>query len=207
MVATPVETDPGSDDDPRIARSRARLLAAATELLVESGPAAVTVDAIAERSGVAKSTLYRHWSSRAELMLDVMRHNVPVVPPPDLSGGFESALRSLLRGVAAGLASHDWARILPALIALKHDDDEIGELVEADLDARVAELTQVLELGVAEGRPLARLEPRFVVNLLVGPLVFAAINDDTEHVVALADEIVDRFVRSCPPTPDQNGTP
>ncbi|MDO9175716.1 MAG: helix-turn-helix domain-containing protein, partial [Actinomycetota bacterium] len=62
-------------------RSRACLLAAATELLVETGVRGVTVDAVAERSGVAKSTLYRHWGSVQELLVDVMRANVPEPEP------------------------------------------------------------------------------------------------------------------------------
>ena len=50
--------------DPRVARSRTAVLDAATHLLVTGGPAAVTVDAVVAESGVAKSTIYRHWRSR-----------------------------------------------------------------------------------------------------------------------------------------------
>ena len=59
---------PDGGMDPRVARSRASLLEAATDLLVDGGPRAVTVDAVSERSGVAKSTLYRHFPSRDDLV-------------------------------------------------------------------------------------------------------------------------------------------
>ena len=72
---------PAPPCDPRVARSRAKLLAAATEILIETGPSSVTVDAVAERSGVAKSTLYRHWESRSALLVDVLRTHRPAWEP------------------------------------------------------------------------------------------------------------------------------
>ena len=63
--------------DARVARSRAAVLRAATDLLVEGGPSAVTIDAIVVRSGVAKSTIYRHWASRDDVLLDVMESCAP----------------------------------------------------------------------------------------------------------------------------------
>ena len=61
----------------------------------------------AERSGVAKSTLYRHWSSVPELLIDVMRANVPPPVSIDLGAGFEAALRS-----SCNLTGQDHARLL-----------------------------------------------------------------------------------------------
>src|SRR5690606_191899 len=63
-TAPPSTPDRGADEAPldaRVARSRATVLRTATDLLVEGGPSAVTIDAIVARSGVAKSTIYRHW--------------------------------------------------------------------------------------------------------------------------------------------------
>ena len=68
---------------PACARSRAAVVRAATDLLVEGGPSAVTIDAIVARSGVAKSTIYRHWASRDDVLLDVIESCAPVLPRPD----------------------------------------------------------------------------------------------------------------------------
>ena len=56
--------------DRRIQRSRERVLEAAQELLAQSGVGGFTVDEVARRSGVAKTTIYRHWPSREALVLD-----------------------------------------------------------------------------------------------------------------------------------------
>src|SRR5919198_1676494 len=58
------------DVDPRVRHSKEVVMATTYELLSEEGLAGVTVDAVARRSGVAKTTIYRHWPSREALLLD-----------------------------------------------------------------------------------------------------------------------------------------
>ena len=63
-----VGRDGRSDGDPRPARSRARLLDAATALLRSGGPSAVTIDAVTRSANVARATLYRHFPSANDLL-------------------------------------------------------------------------------------------------------------------------------------------
>src|SRR4051794_14143427 len=114
--------------DPRVARSRAAVIDAATELLVESGPSAVTIDAIVARSGVAKSTIYRHWGSRDDVLLDVMEVCAPDLTPPDPDLGVEAGLREITHRIAAIFNDPEWARVLPALLALKTHAHGIADL-------------------------------------------------------------------------------
>ena len=193
MPTTPPLT--GHELDPRIARSRTKMLAAATELLVEDGPRGVTVDAVAERSGVAKSTLYRHWCSVHELLLDVMRCNVPESVPIDLGAGFEPALRAWLDAGVATLTAPDWARILPALLDLRTHAAEIAELLDADFEVKLETVAAILRLGADEGHLPAGLDPRLVTQTLIGPLVLAVLSGDGD-VAELADYVLDRFLTS-----------
>ncbi|MFV0523884.1 MAG: TetR/AcrR family transcriptional regulator [Acidimicrobiales bacterium] len=202
--------------DPRVVRSRARVLHAAAELLVEGGPRNVTVDLVSERSGVAKSTMYRHWSSRAELLLDVLRTRLPPLDTPDLTAGFEAALRSVARQAAATMADPEWARMLPSMYVLRLQEPELARLADASKQDRVDQLRAILDLGAAEGRVPAGLDPERVVALLVGPMMFAAFNNavpdradeadndaaperagahrDAATMADLADDVVDRFL-------------
>ncbi|MDW3221181.1 MAG: TetR/AcrR family transcriptional regulator [Acidimicrobiales bacterium] len=189
-------SDTAAGTDPRVARSREKLLDAATELLVESGARGVTVDAVAERSGVAKSTLYRHWSSRTELLTDVLRSNVPEIDVPDLELGFQGALRALVAQLAGSLADPRQACILPAIFALRQQIPEVGELSERDQDEKTEAIRVVLELGVDEGVIPAGLDPTLVGYQLLGPLVLAALTGNQVDTAALADQLVDRFVGS-----------
>lgn len=182
--------------DPRVARSRARLLDAATALLVGGGPAAVTVDAVAERSGVAKSTLYRHWTSRTELLVDVMRANMPVTEVPDLSLGFEVALRAMVRDLATTLSGPRWSHILPALLLLAHHSPELAELLALDRASRLRVLDDLLELGVREGRFPTAPDRARAAQLLAGPLMFAVLTGEDTDLPALADDVVDAYLAS-----------
>src|SRR5580698_11636140 len=58
--------------NPRVRRTRDRILAAARELLAETGPAGLTYSLLAERAGVTRQTLYRHWPSRSGLLVDLI---------------------------------------------------------------------------------------------------------------------------------------
>jgi len=185
-----------TDLDPRVARSRQRLLAAATDLLVEAGPRAVTVDAVSERSGVAKSTLYRHWDSRQALLIDVMRSNMPHPVEPDPSLGFEASLRALVTSVATTLRDPEWARILPAMISLKQTMPELQELSDSDNEDKLAVLSRVVRLGVDEGVLPDDIDVHLVAHVLIGPIVFATISGQHDDLTAIADYSLERFLQS-----------
>lgn len=182
--------------DPRIARSRAKVMAAATELLVESGPRAVTVDAVAERSGVAKSTMYRHWESRRALMIDVLRSNQPAVPPIDTALGFEAALRHHLDGFADSIGDPEWQRIMPALFQLKMQLPEVDQMTEEDRHERELLLAELLRRGAQDGVVPEGLDPFCVAMTLFGPLVMAVMVGHPERARELGQYAIDRFIAS-----------
>lgn len=179
--------------DPRIARSRAKLLDAATALLVESGPRGVTVDAICDRSGVAKSTLYRQWDSREELLVEVLKCNMPEVRDVDLDDGFEVALRRHVADVVATFDDPEWSRIMPALFMLKNQVNEVDELTQDDRDHKLGQLEQILRLGVDEGRLPADLDASTVAAVLFGPLMFVTLTG-VGDLGDVAEYAVDRFL-------------
>jgi len=102
--------------DPRVARSRAAILRATADLLVEGGAAAVTIEGIAERSKVAKTTIYRHWKTRSQLVFDafesMLKPNIAEVQ----DGPVAEQLGGLLRGLVRGLTDSEWAPAVSGLI-------------------------------------------------------------------------------------------
>lgn len=181
---------------PRAAKSRERLLRAATELLIESGPRGVTVDAVAEASGVAKSTLYRHWPSRDELLVDVVRCSIPELAEPDLSDGFEAALRAHVNRAATTLADPEWSRIIPAVMSLRVTMPDVAACIEADRASKTTLLSALLDEGVREGILPSHLDAESASRMLFGPLIYTALLGDEDQLDALAREIVDRFLAS-----------
>jgi AcrR family transcriptional regulator len=58
--------------DPRAARSREAILAAAFDLLAREGPGAITHQRVAQQAGVGRATVYRHWAAPENLLRDVL---------------------------------------------------------------------------------------------------------------------------------------
>lgn len=181
---------------PRAARSREKLLRAATELLVELGPRGVTVDAVSDASGVAKSTLYRHWETRDDLLVDVVRCNIPDIDEPDASLGFEEALRTYLGRAAATVADPEWSRIVPAMMSLRTTMPDLAAMVDEDRSAKSDKLQGIIDRGIAEGLLPAEIDVELVAHLLFGPIIFSALVGDTSGAARLADFVVDRFIAS-----------
>ena len=80
--------DDDEDVDPRRLRSPTRLLDAATKLLSAGGIEAVTIDAVTKASKVARTTLYRHFSSSTQLLAATFERLRPQVTPPPVTGSF-----------------------------------------------------------------------------------------------------------------------
>jgi AcrR family transcriptional regulator len=184
--------------DPRVARSRARVLTAATELLVENGPRGVTVDAVTERSGVAKSTIYRHWPSQTALLVDVIRANIPPFPEIDPALDFESSLRSYMSALVDTLRDPHWRRIMPALFLLKRQIEELDEISSSDTEERLSAFHRLVGLGVDEGRVPADLDPHLLMSTLVGPLVFAVLDGHLDEC-RVADHVIAQVLAAYPP--------
>jgi AcrR family transcriptional regulator len=182
--------------DPRLVRSRAAVLDAVLELLVEGGPNAVTVEAVAQRSGVAKTTIYRQWSSRDDLVADVIGEVAasPPAPPPDMA--FEPALRSLMRASCAQAGDDRLRRAFPALLLAKTQGQTGLDRVRSQTeDDQRAMLEDLLRRGVAEGRLAPDVTPDDALLQLLGPLILitCGLHEFDDDV---ADHIVDLFLAS-----------
>jgi TetR/AcrR family transcriptional regulator, regulator of autoinduction and epiphytic fitness len=70
--------------DPRVERSRRVILQAVLDELGEAGYGALTIEAVAARAGVGKSTIYRHWPGKLELVEEALRTlKAPIIVPEE----------------------------------------------------------------------------------------------------------------------------
>src|ERR1700682_1872104 len=99
-----MSTMTGGRSDPRPARSRARLLDAATALLRSGGPSAVTVDAVTRAANVARATLYRHFPSGNDLPAAAFHSLIPPAPMPPDEGSLRDRLTALVQAWAESMA-------------------------------------------------------------------------------------------------------
>jgi TetR/AcrR family transcriptional regulator, regulator of autoinduction and epiphytic fitness len=187
---------PFDDVDPRVSRSRAAVIRAATDLLVENGPSAVTIDSIVTRSGVAKSTIYRHWQSRDEILLSVIESCAPEIPEPDPGVDVVDALRDVVHFVANSLNDPEWARVLPALLMLKHHEAGIAAMNDRLEHEQDMVLTNLVRRAIEEGVVRSDLDPQEAATALFGPLLFAHLTETVKIDPAFVDRVVDNFLAS-----------
>ena len=100
------------------------MLEAAASLLAEEGFDRLTLEELAERSGVARSTIYRNWDDRSELLADAFDLLCSFAEIPDL-GSMRHELEFLARELASSLQSSEWAKALPSLVGAAHHAIEI----------------------------------------------------------------------------------
>jgi AcrR family transcriptional regulator len=184
--------------DERVQRSRDTVLATTYQLLSEAGLGGVSIDAVSERSGVAKTTIYRHWPSRTALLLDACSKLGAKPEAPD-TGSLKGDVTLIAKHLANKLRSDHMATILPSIIDAAERDPEIAAL-HARLHAGfMAPLRLVLERARLRGELPRNCDPAEVIASLVGPLFyrrwFSREAIDESFVQGVVDRAVDKSDR------------
>jgi AcrR family transcriptional regulator len=168
MTATTRKTDPRSE------RSRRAVLAATRELLVEGDVRSLTVEAVAARSGVAKTTIYRRWRDKWELALDaVMIDTLPRFANPKDVGDTRKELLTFVHSVVKTLASPPYGPAMQALVSQIATEPELArEYRELVVEPRRELLRPVVERGIARGDLHPDTDLRVVHESLFGPIFY-----------------------------------
>lgn len=150
---------------PRRSETDDRIHDAALDLLREQGPTAVNIDAVASRSGVARTTIYRRYRDRGELVAAVLDRLVdPGVPAPALpvADKLHWLLERILHLLEHGLGRGGTASLLT------DSDPTFTEALRARLDEHLVRLARAMADDVAAGRLHPRVDPDTLVGLLFG---------------------------------------
>jgi AcrR family transcriptional regulator len=186
--------------DPRIERTRRVVLEATLDLLAEQGYGAVTIEAVAARSGVAKSTIYRHWPGKVELILDAFHElKAPVAPPAE--GDVREAVISVLENLARVVVESTWSMCLPSLIDAAAHDPEARKLHGRISSEGRRSLVDLLASGVERGELPAELNPELMAEALVGPILLRRLMSLPPLEPARVRELVDQLIPPVRPEP------
>lgn len=147
------------------------MIGATVDLMVERGMHAVSVDAIAERSGVAKTTVYRHWPTREALILAAWYTLLP--DEHDLTtGDVQARILTLALAFARRIGAPPMSVLLPELLAFAGRDDDMRALYDELIRVRGKPLTEAVATAVAEGVLPKRTDVELVASLILGPIAF-----------------------------------
>lgn len=109
--------DEQRDENPRTTRARQVILDAAAVLLVEHGAADVTAHRISQETGVARTTIYRHWPDQADLLLDTIDTMVAPHWTTTITDDLEADLVTALSNLRARVTQHPFLQIFAALLS------------------------------------------------------------------------------------------
>ncbi len=157
---------------PRSEARKQAILQAAFELLGEHGLGATSMDAVADRAGVSKATIYRWWDSKELLALDALYAAWDTAgPAPRQNGTLRSEMLALVRPWVRLVATGPSARILTALLAEAQNDPEFGRAYRAHfVEPRRNQARAVFSHAIARGEIPAGIDVEVAIDLLWGPL-------------------------------------
>jgi AcrR family transcriptional regulator len=181
--------------DPRAVRSREAALTAARELLVEQGWPGVTHVAVAERSGVGRTTLYRHWPDTPSLIRDALAHHIAVAHT-DPTGDLRADLRRELEASRAMLHEPATDRAIRVVIERSAVDAEYAGMKDALFAAGTRVLREIVDAGRARGDLPAGLATDLAVDQLFGPLFFRRLVANQPVPDGYVPAVVDAFLRA-----------
>ncbi|MER7756141.1 TetR/AcrR family transcriptional regulator C-terminal ligand-binding domain-containing protein [Kitasatospora sp. NPDC097643] len=151
---------------------RTAVLAAALAELADVGYAALTVDGVAQRAGVHKTTVYRRWKDRDTLIVDALTGQIATdIPIPD-TGSVDEDLRLLARGLAAWLTGPSGGAVLAVLLSDAVRVPAMAEVRSRIFDDRLRRAEPVVRRAVERGELPPGTDPAEVVKNLAAPLYF-----------------------------------
>lgn len=130
--------------NPRVQSTRDRILAAARELLAETGPAGLTYSLLADRAGVTRQTLYRHWPARSGLLVDlILEGSDSGYPEPDADPAVVAA--EWLASLRAGMRDPARRAAVLAVTAQADTDPDSAQALAQLMADRLAAFNDLLK--------------------------------------------------------------
>lgn len=180
---------------PRSQRAHEAILAATTHLLREVGYSGMSIEAIAERAGVGKSTIYRWWRSKGSLAGEALAHQLQTGPEEPTGNSRGDLVRTI--GVTIGNYSEASASIsiLPALVAhLDRDPDLLDAFRKTFLEPRRENGRRLIATAVERGDLPANVDADLLMDIWAGTIFYRSLisgGSMTEHLdEQLADLIL-----------------
>jgi len=158
--------------DPRVLVSRERVLTTTLDLLTETGLGELTIDDISRRSGVAKTTIYRHWANRSALVIDACSRMTDGEQAPPDTGSLEADLRTILMNIADLLGTARWSSILPSIVDAAEHDPEFADIHSRIQHGHAAPLRVALNRAALSGEIPSATDRNAMAAALLGPLFY-----------------------------------
>lgn len=177
--------------DPRVERSKEVILRASLAELGEVGYGRFSIESVAARAGVGKSTIYRHWPDKLALIADAFETLHEDAGPQLGTGSSREKLELILRHVAEVVSDSPFSACMPAMIDAAERDARLRRFHHDFQRAARQPLVQVIAGAVAAGELRRGIDPELAAFELLGAIFFQRLMTAKPFDPGRAGDLVD----------------
>jgi AcrR family transcriptional regulator len=190
----------------RSARAHAAILTATTDLL-EAGYGALTIEGVAARAGVGKTTVYRWWPTKAALVIEAVSLALPMPTLAD-TGDLRHDLLIAVRRVVHVFAHTPTGAVIPALAADVMSDPQLAEQFRNQLiRPRRSAVVEVLRRAAARGELPPDIDTDVLLDVYAGAVFYRVLISGEPVTDLLAEQLVDLLLDGKPPVKPHHDDP
>jgi AcrR family transcriptional regulator len=178
--------------------ARAKLLKAASEVVLDAGVRGFTLDEVARRSGVAKTTMYRHFANGRELLIAAI-DNAILRPSIPNTGSLRKDLREFLATVLPIFADARLRVVFLDLLSAASRDPALAEVQRTMNEARMVPLRTIYSRAKDRGEIAPGIDFDTAFFIIEGPLVARSILKQESFKELDLDDTVDRILMQIQP--------
>ncbi|MBI2708624.1 MAG: TetR/AcrR family transcriptional regulator [Actinobacteria bacterium] len=184
---------------PRSAQADAAITRAVVDVFAERGYAGLTVEAVAERAGVARTTVYRRFPAKSDLLFHAVEACKPAPVAAVDTGSTVGDLVAIAAAMRDGMRSPDMGRVVPAVLAATARHPELAKDFRRWMKGNRRVLPAVIERGIERGELAPGTDVQLMADMVGGALffrIFVAGGDVSDSTLAeLAKRVVAGFAR------------
>lgn len=180
---------------PRGQAARKRIIEATREILLDEGLDAFNVEAVANASGAARSTIYRHWPEPRDLAVETLTSMGRDFPIPD-TGSLKTDLEQVVATIRPILDDQRTRRLLLDVTRAAAHDAELERIRQRAIANRRQPLQVILQRAIGRGEIDPDIDMDLAMHLVEGPLMSATVLQNLPITDEMISALVDRIVKS-----------
>jgi AcrR family transcriptional regulator len=154
--------------------ARERMLRAALDIVLDVGVHGFTIDEVARRSGVAKTTIYRHFDSRNGLLVAALDGSRSLPPTPD-AGSLRADLVEFLTSVQPIFADPAVRGLFLDMLSASARDPELAAMQQGMMARRSGPTRTIYERALARGEIAPHIEYLDAFDIIEGPFILRSL--------------------------------
>jgi AcrR family transcriptional regulator len=191
----------------RSARAHAAILTATTDLLAESGYGALTIEGVAARAGVGKTTVYRWWPAKGALVIEAVSLALPMPAQPDTGDLRQDLLIAVRRAVHTIVGTWVGA-VIPALAADVMSDPRLAEQFRNQIiRPRRSAVVEILLRAADRGELPPDVDTDLLLDVYAGAVFYRTLISGEPVTDLLADQLVDLLLEGKTPLKPHHDDP